>query len=127
MAKKSAPLPLHLEELIGLLEAQTTPDRLAAIREVEAKHGVSIDLNAALEEHDELAERYGRWRGRIDMGLEDQMLTAGMTGKASPTTIMRGRGQLGRGDRRGAGDDGNGRLVLGREHRGAVEAHRKGW
>lgn len=123
-ARKVAALPVHLQELLELLEAQTEPDRMKAIREVEAKHGVHIDLAEALE-LDEFAARYGRWQGRLDIALEDQALTAGLSGRASASAIARARGVLIGGSRRDDVD--NGRLVLGRPSRARAEANRRRW
>lgn len=120
-----APLPVHLQELLELLEAQTEPNRLKAIREIEARHpGVRIELDEALE-HDEFAARYGRWMGRLDMALEDEALTAGLSGRASASAIARARGVLGAPRR--ACDSDNGRVTLGRPSRARAESNRRRW
>lgn len=124
MPKESQPLPVHLQELLELLEAQTEPNRLKAIRQIEAKHGIHIELDEALE-HDEFAARYGRWMGRLDMALEDEALTAGLSGRASASAIARARGVLG--VPRRAGDSDNGRVTLGRPSRARAEANRRRW
>lgn len=121
MARAPKPLPEHLEELISALEKQDTPDRLAAVRAVEEKHEVEIDLELAIAEHEAFAERYRRWRRRIQMGLEDKAEAAALSGRASATAILRGQGLLkrARSDRE--------RPLLGREHRDRVAAAKRGW
>lgn len=120
--KTPEPLPAHLERLISILEEQDTPQRSAAIRQVEKEFpGVDIDLDEVLAEHDELADRYRRWRRRLDLDIEDKADAAVLAGKASAGALMRGRGQL-----RAAGNAGD-RLTLGRGQRDQVNKYRKGW
>lgn len=123
MARAPKPLPEHLEELISTLEKQDTPDRLAAVRAVEEKHEVEIDLELAIAEHEAFAERYRRWRRRIQMGLEDKAEAAALSGRASATAILRGQGLL---KSAGARSDRE-RPLLGREHRDRVAAAKRGW
>ncbi len=120
------PLPEHLERLIALLEAQDTPLRSKAIRQVEAEFpGIEIDLDEALAEHEAFADRYRRWRRRLDLDIEDRADAAVLAGKASAGALLRGRGQL-----RAAGPADSargGRVTLDRQHRGQVDRFRKGW
>lgn len=125
--RKVEPLPVHLQELLELLEAQTEPDRRAAIRTIEERHGVHVELAEAME-HEEFAVRYGRWLDGIDMALEDKSLSNALKGTASASTILRGRGLL-NGGRGGSGPSGgdNGRIVLGRPSRTRAEVNRRRW
>jgi hypothetical protein len=124
-AKIPAPLPPHLEELISTLEKQTEPNRLEAIRAVEERHGVEIDLELVIAENEAFADRYAKWRRRLTMGLEDQSIGAALSGRASATTILRGQGLLGKA---GGGSNGrDGRPLLGREHRDAVSSAKRSW
>lgn len=124
MARAAKPLPEHLEELISLLEKQDTPARLAAVRAVEEKYGEEIDLELVIAEHEAFADRYRRWRRRIQMGLEDKAEAAALDGRASATAILRGQGLL---KSAGARSDQE-RPRLGREHRDRVAtARRRSW
>lgn len=124
MAPPSQPLPVHLQELLELLEAQTEPDRRGAILAIEKKHGIRVELAEAME-HEEFAVRYGRWLDGIDMALEDKSLTNALKGTASASTILRGRGLLTGGARRPDSD--NGRVTLGRPSRERAAANRRRW
>lgn len=131
--KKPAALPAHLEDFMAALEGQFSailegkmkPDRLAALQEVEQQHGISIDLEEELAEHPDFADRYRKWWGNLQIGLEDSAVGSALGGKGSATTILRGMGALkGSGDRSGGGT-GNGRLVLERHHGARVNDYRK--
>jgi hypothetical protein len=123
MPRTAAPLPPHLEELISVLEKQDTPERVKAVRAVEEKHGVEIDLDMVIAEHEAFAARYLRWRRRLNMGLEDKADAAALEGRASAAAILRGRGLL---KAAGAGNQLE-RPLLGREHRARVAAAKRGW
>lgn len=124
MSTPSQPLPVHLQELLELLEAQTEPDRRGAILAIEKKHGVHIELDEALE-FDEFAARYARWTSRIEMALKDKSVTNGLKGTASASAVARAIGALGGPARRG--DTDNGRVALGRPSRERAAAHRRRW
>lgn len=126
---RKKPLPAHLEEYLAGLEAQVlageTPNRDKALQPVEQKLGRLVDIEAELREHPEALERFDLIQRRTMMRLEDGAIGRAADGKASATTLLRGMGAVT--PRRGAGDRGNGRLQLEREHRARVGAHRKGW
>jgi hypothetical protein len=126
-ARKPKPLPDYLEELISLLEVQAKPDHLGAIREVEGRHDIRIELAVALDEYEEFEERYRKWQQRLELGLLDSAANKALDGRGSPTNALKEMRAI-RGGRGGGGSrDDNGRLVLEKHHASRVAAHRRGW
>lgn len=120
-APLSEEIPEHLRALLDLLAAQPREavDRVAAMEAVEEQFGIQLspDLEEEQREYPEFAEAYQRWWRRVTMGLQDQQLSAALSGRASATAILRGMGML-----NGVGR-GNGRLQLGAEHAGRLTKH----
>lgn len=121
------PLPVHLEELMTLLEAQEVPDRRAAVKRVEAEHPgdvdhapLRIDLLAELDEHPQFAERYSRWELGIKMGLADAAVGRALAGKGSAASALKELRGL-----EGKQTASTGRRVLERHHASRVDAFRK--
>lgn len=114
-------IPEHLRALLDALAAQPRDavDRVAAMEAVEEQFGIQLspDLEEEQREYPDFADAYQRWWRRVTMGLQDQALSAALSGKGSATGILRGLGQL-----KGVGR-GNGRLQLGPEHVGRQPKH----